>query len=228
MTANRVAIVGDIHGMIGHLRNAVAWLRATWDSDVIFVGDYINRGPNSYQVLDELISLRVDFGPRLKLLLGNHEVALLEFLEEGNERQFVLHGGLATVLSYLRSQRIPIGDYPLSQFREHFPPDHLALLRSMTPFYEQKELLVTHSGYNPRNPESRELTDITLGRSSSIFDPNLDSPRQLVVFGHFAQRSGVPYISKNLICIDTGCGVLPASPLSVLTLPDRDVLTFGG
>lgn len=224
----RVAVVGDVHGMIVPLRLAAGWILDEWDTDVVFVGDYINRGPDSYQVIEELVSLNAKLGSQLTLLLGNHELALLEFLEHGNDRSFLMHGGVATVFSYLQSQMLPIEDYPMSRFRDTFPETHLQLLQSMKLWYETNDLLVTHSGYNPLVPESRKAEDITLGRHPTIFDVHRDGPRPLVVFGHYAQRTAVPYMSENLICVDTGCGLSPQAPLTVLTLPDRKTLTFGG
>lgn len=219
-----VAIVGDVHGSKSHLEEAITWL-ADWAGHIVFVGDYVNRGPNSKQVLELLVAAKAAWGDRLTLLLGNHDAMLLGFLRGENPSSFLRHGGLQTVRSYLG---IPTSSDPLSEFREFFPASHRALLESMPIAYETVDLLVTHAGFDPEAMHGRRLEDVVFGRHSGLFAPDLQTPRDLVVCGHYVQRTRRPFVSENFICLDTGCGTHPDAPLTLLTVPLRRVHTFYG
>jgi serine/threonine protein phosphatase 1 len=195
---------------------------------VIFVGDYVNRGPDSYLVLEELAELHLVLGDRLSLLLGNHESALLEFLDGGSKSRFLQHGGLQTVNSYMRRTNADTGAHPLDTFRSTFPVRHRQLLEAMALAYETDEILVTHAGFNPNKPRSRSLDDVVLGRHAELFMSRIELPRPLVVCGHYVQRSMTPFTAGDFICLDSGCGTIDGAPLSILTLPNREIHTFHG
>lgn len=223
--SRQVAIVGDVHGAVGALETAIDWLTTNWHGDVVFVGDYINRGPDSRAVIEVLCQLRARLGRRLTLLMGNHEAALIDFLRTGELQHFLNHGGLQTVSSYLSGEPEPD---PFGQFRREFPTRHLELLESLDVAYETPELLVTHCGFNPDRPASRDLQDVVLGSFPALFAPEVECPKPLVVFGHYVQRGRKAFLSQELVCLDSGCGSVPGAPLSVLLLPSRQVLAFGG
>lgn len=215
MLGDTLALVGDVHGDPYRLRSA---LRSLADShvDVIFVGDYVNRGPGSREVLNQLVEAREHFGDRLTLIRGNHDQVLLDFLADGDPRPLVAHGGIPTVRSYLDGARGSFED-----FRASFLGDHLGLLQGTVDFYETDDLLVTHSGFNPANVESRIPQDVRGTGFRSIFEHSGPWPRPLTVCGHFIQRHQRPYISDSLICIDTGCGSLEDGALTVMYWPSR-------
>lgn len=220
-----IAILGDVHGAASALESAAAWLLEHWSGHVVFVGDYVNRGPSSEAVLDILVELQEQFGERLTLLQGNHDAVLLEFLDGGSRERFLAHGGLQTIRSYLGSQ---VESDPFAQFRRQFPPQHLQLLRRLELCFETAEILVTHAGFNPENPESRAAEDVVFGRFHDLFAVGLETPSPLVVCGHYVQRTKEPYLTENFVCLDTGCGSLTDAPLSMLLLPTRQIRTFSG
>lgn len=226
MNMTNLAIVGDVHGAIAPLRAAISWIDENWEGSVVFVGDYVNRGADSYLVMEELVALSSVWGDRLVLLMGNHDLGLLQFVADGTRSMFLGQGGLLTVQSYLRELSLPLDDHPLDVFAQHFPKSHKDLLEGMEITMETEDLLVTHAGFNPRNPSSRKIEDVVLGRHSSLFEASLQTPRPLVVCGHYMQRTGTPYVSEKFICLDSGCGSELGGPLSVLTLPDRQVRAF--
>lgn len=224
MTHDPVAIVGDVHGDLAALEGALGWLAVNWTGRVIFVGDYVNRGPDSAAVLNCLADVRESWGDRLILLRGNHDTVLLDFLQRGVKEPFVRHGGLRTMHSYLGAS--PTSD-PFRQFVDSYPARHLDLLRGLVTHYETPQLLVSHAGYRPDEPTSRRVEDLVFGRHAALFRPPLETPRPVVVCGHYVQRKGI-YRSPGFFCIDTGCGTLPDGRLTVLLLPDQSVFTFGG
>lgn len=212
-----VAIVGDIHGQADKLDAAIAAL-AEFSGSIIFLGDYIDRGPDSAGVLSRLFAFKED-NTRVRLLLGNHEVTLLRMLAGAPAHDFLAIGGLATVNSYLHDDPAP----SLKTFIEIFPPGHLAMLRSMNHLYETDEVLITHCGFNPRRPASRQASDVTLGSFPELFRPDF-SAQKLAIFGHYVQKFRTIHEGDNVICIDTGCGVLNDGVLTIYYLPSGNRL----
>ena len=73
---SRTIAIGDIHGDVDHLERLLAKLPPlAADDAVVFLGDYVDRGPASRQVIDRIESFRQDFAGRLVTLRGNHEDA---------------------------------------------------------------------------------------------------------------------------------------------------------
>jgi len=216
------AIIGDVHGDVDRLRAAVRRLTGVVD-EMIFVGDYVDRGPASREVLDELIALKRAWQDKVILLRGNHDQALISFVRDGDRAALLTHGGLATARSYL--PRVAHAR-PLDEFRRNFPPDHLELLEATKLYVERDGLLVSHCGYNPASPARRLLEDMVTGRFPELFVRSSARPQELVVFGHYVQDDMKPYKGEGIVCLDTGCGTLPGGPLTALVLPDQQVLQF--
>lgn len=223
----KVAIVGDIHGSLEPFRRVVSWLDDNWSHDIVFVGDYVNRGPDSAIVLEELSCASQRWADRLTLLLGNHDASLLQLLNGGSARDFLQHGGLLTVNSYIRHLNPLRNTSQLVDFVDRFPRHHFELLRSMTVAYETADLLISHAGFDPAEPHSRSEQRLVYGRYPELFRGYRNWPKSLVVCGHYVQRTLRPFISDRFISLDTGCGTIPGAPLTLLTLPDRNVLQFG-
>jgi serine/threonine protein phosphatase 1 len=212
-----IGVLGDVHGNADRLERALSEL-ATEDRLVIMVGDYINRGPDSRRVMDLLVAAKKQLGERLVLLRGNHEVALMSFIDTGDPASFLRHKGVTAVRSYCPHPGADV----LEDFRSGFPQAHLRLLKSMPTHAEGRGLLVTHAGFNPAKPQSRTEADVTTGHWPQLLaSPPPRTPRSLVVFGHYPSLTGIPYDGGHLVGIDTGCGADPAAPLTALRLPER-------
>lgn len=218
MTASQIAVIGDIHGRMDKLETALEVL-ADFKGLTVFLGDYVDRGPDSALVLDRLVQLRDQMGEKLLLLRGNHEVSLMTLLDGGGATEFVAAGGLATINSYLVNETSP----SIKMFVEQFPPGHLKLLRSTELYYETDNLLLSHCGFNPSRPDSRLIDDVTNGRFPMLFDPALVATKQ-AVFGHYVQRSLKVFEGNGLTCIDTGCGVLDNGHLTIFFFPSHHTI----
>ena len=92
----------------------------------MFLGDYINKGAESAEVMRELLAYRR--ARHATLLLGNHEAALLEALDTGDLMAFLKMGGAMTIRSYVGRN---VGPDVLLEFRTSFPSEHLNAIRCM-------------------------------------------------------------------------------------------------
>lgn len=190
---SRIAIVGDVHGNVIALRSILS--RVTDHADAtVFVGDYVNRGPASAEVIETLIDASANGS--VTCLAGNHDRALLEVLEGADLGQLLHMGGAPTILSYLD----PVVGDVAPQFRAAVPEAHRRFLASLEERFIAGRLVVTHG------PESSA------------------DPDRFHVYGHVVQRSLVPKLSGQSAAIDTGCGTLPGGRLTALFWPDLEVL----
>ncbi len=215
--------IGDIHGRFDLLERLIALIEedsAKLPSGVtpqlIFLGDYIDRGLQSRKVLD-LLS-----GPTLSkfdpvFLLGNHEEALLNFLKDpGFGAQWVNYGGAETLYSYgfaPPNQRASLGtpDEMMAvrtawtklweKFRAQFPEPHERFLRSLLPHYTAGDYIFVHAGLRP----GVDLAQQTLRDLLWIRDEFLHHPiafDKLVVHGHTPERQ--VFRDNRRIGLDTG------------------------
>jgi serine/threonine protein phosphatase 1 len=213
---NRLAFVGDIHGEAARLREFLSDGRVR-DRQIIFLGDYVNRGPCSREVVN-LVSRAVSEGH--VALLGNHDHALVAYLEGRlSFVEFASMGGAATIRSYVPR---PYGDVH-SQLRSAIPDEHKDFFRRLGSSWQSFGLLASHVGYDPQDRSNRTLEVMALQSHPGVFY-DLEPPADLVVCGHYRQFSRQPYVSERLVCLDTDCG--SGGPLSVFLWPDRSVLQF--
>lgn len=215
------AVIGDIHGEIRSLERAIDRIR-DWPATVIFAGDYVNRGAHSREVLDLLVELKSDLGVRANFLLGNHDLALLDFLNGAPHSSLLGHGGLTTLNSYIGRN---VSDDPFAQMRDSFPATHRRFLDELDVCWETPEVLIAHAGIDPARPASRTKEDLVLGSHPSLFEPGVRLPK-LVVSGHYVQRNGRPFMSDKFVCVDSGCGAVPGAPLSIVFFPSRQVVSI--
>ncbi len=172
---------------------------------VVYLGDYIDRGHGSKEVLDLLLGSPLP-GFESIYLLGNHEQAMLDFLEyPRHAANWLNFGGLATLLSYgARLERVPGNDdldLLAEELKHRIPETHLAFLKSLQLHYQEGSYLFVHAGIRP---------GVRLGHQDPydllwIRDDfrRYRSPHEyIVVHGH--DITGQPEILSNRIGIDTG------------------------
>jgi serine/threonine protein phosphatase 1 len=160
---------------------------------IVTLGDYVDWGPDSRGVIEQLIGLSTECN--LVSLLGNHEEMLLEALESDSMlRAWLELGGEETLNSY----PIQIGDNRL-------PIDHVEFIRGCRDFYETSTHIFVHANYDPQLPlDQTERT--TLGWKFIDDDqPQMHYSGKTVVVGHTPQVSGSVLDRGFLVCIDTDC-----------------------
>ncbi|MCL4206548.1 MAG: serine/threonine protein phosphatase [Pirellulaceae bacterium] len=189
--AGRTIAIGDIHGCFRAFSSLLDAVAPEADDQVIVLGDYVDRGPESREVVDRLLDLQRQC--RLVVLTGNHELMLLRGLEDKHERRFWLNfGGGPTLDSY--GGRL-----------ENIPAKHLAFLRSGRDFYETDTHLFVHANYQPDTPLDQQSETVLMWTHLHLRVPPPHASGKTVIVGHTPQVDGEVLDLGHLICIDTFC-----------------------
>lgn len=204
--------VGDIHGRADLLARMFERLEkdarpAGARPVVVFLGDYIDRGPDSAEVIDLLLQGRPE-GFERRFLKGNHEAAMLAFLSDPiAHRAWLSHGGLETLASYGVGPLPTIGSQSedLVRARDGFaaslPPAHRAFYAGLERFASLGDYLFVHAGVDPARPLARQSEeDLLWIRGRFLHDQRRYD--QCVVHGHTPIDS--PFRDERRIGLDTG------------------------
>ena len=209
--------VGDVHGCLDQLERLLDRVQPDLERDVLlFVGDYIDRGPESRGVVDYVLRLQQKY-PREHIicLKGNHEAMLLEFLQGVKRERFLFNGGLHTVLDYW-------GDNWDSLKELLLPPEHEEFYRELRLYYETPEFIFVHGGLKPGVPlKEQQEDDLLWIRGEFIASP--EDFGRLVIFGHTPFKQ--PLQMPNKIGIDTGA--VYGNYLTCLKLPEKEFFIKG-
>lgn len=199
-------VVGDIHGCLAPLDRLLAKFAPRPEDEVVFVGDYIDRGPQSREVVDRLLGLP----HRCIFLMGNHERMLLDFLAGEDEELYLENGGRATLESY--------GGNP-----DGIPASHLAFFHNLRPMYETSDYLIVHAGIRPLTPLAEQSIHDMIWIRQEFFKFLGKYPKP-VIFGHTPLRQVL--MADDRIGIDTGC--VYGGKLTCLKLPKREIIQVPG
>jgi serine/threonine protein phosphatase 1 len=208
----KIFAVGDIHGCYEKLISLMDRLPFDRHTDMlIFIGDYINRGPQSREVIDYLLELRRKC-KKIIFLMGNHEHALLQYAQTKDREYLRLLRAMeveSTLKSYLNADFRSLSDLGF------LPLAHRDFINGLLPYYRTGKYLFIHAGVIPgENPE-----ECSLDRLLTVRDTFLEcEPEQdlTVVFGHTPFE--MPFVAPGRIGIDTGAG--HGNMLTAVLLPD--------
>ena len=224
----RIYAIGDIHGCSDLLNEMFTVIDADLARNPIrrpvevFLGDYIDRGPNSARTLDLLVERSL--GRETVCLRGNHEAYLLEVLRDPTKveewRQF---GGLQTLMSYgIRPSLDPDAAEQIrliSALLEVMPSDHLRFLRSLKPSFLCGVFFFVHAGVRPGIPlNEQQEADLLWIRNE--FLESEENFGKFIVHGHTPVPE--PDIRPNRINIDTGA--YATGNLTLLTIQGGSML----
>ena len=205
--------VGDIHGRLDLLRNllqlieddAHARSRATRRT-LVFLGDYVDRGPDSGGVVADLIA-RAFQGFDTHFLKGNHEAILLNFLDDPlHLDHWLMNGGQATMDSYGVDTRTLVATRSGPEtwrkaFAAALPEAHLLFFRTLKLSVTIGDYLFVHAGVRPGVPLAAQSEDDLVWIRRPFLD-HAGSFGKVVVYGHTPGL--LPVIKPNRIGIDTG------------------------
>ena len=208
----RVYAIGDIHGRLDPLVRLVAMVRtdaARAGAErcvVVFLGDYVDRGLESRQVIDYLLA-----GPGSNFetvyLKGNHEALALAFLDDPVAgRQWLAAGGQATLVSYgISAPPVPRSDRFLRSLARAFdaalPPSHRAFLNGLATRHVEGDYAFAHAGIRPGTPLAAQREDDLLWSGAEFTNDTRDHGK-VIVHGHSMAHE--PVVRDNRIGIDTG------------------------
>lgn len=207
----RVYAVGDIHGRLDLLDDLLARIdaddagRPAAATQLVFLGDLVDRGPDTAGVVERLMTLAAD-GARARFILGNHEEIFLRALGGDMEslRLFVRIGGRETILSYGVSERdYDRTDYDelLALIRRAVPEAHVDFMKSFEDRIEIGDYAFVHAGVRPGVPlDDQRVADLRWIRSTFLNHPG--DFGKMIVHGH--SISDEADVRGNRIGIDTG------------------------
>ena len=206
---SKIYAIGDIHGSFDRLQELMQKIPIDFARDtLVFIGDYIDRGPASVEVVDYLIDLNKRV-PGIIFLKGNHEDMLEKYLEGTDRFTYLLNGGQNTLDSYLSKNR-QSELYPI-------PPDHMSFFKSLRLYYETEAYIFVHAGLRPKVPlASQETEDLLWIRDKFIYSKY--NFGKTVIFGHTPLEK--PLVESNKIGIDTGA--VYGNALTCLQLPELE------
>jgi serine/threonine protein phosphatase 1 len=224
-----VYAIGDIHGHSQKLRDLLAQLAAdgmTNEDFLVFVGDYVDRGPDTKGVIQTLIELKKN-RPNTVFLRGNHEQMMLDARKRFNFRFdsdnpmnnsdsgifWFTEGGTQTLQSY--------GSIPNHRWFEIVPEEHWDFIRATQFEFDYGAYKFVHAGVLPpgKKWDSPEFAcDPRLWIRYEFIASDADFGGKTIIFGHTPTRDGRPLRLPNKIAIDTGAGT--GGPLTAVRLPE--------
>jgi serine/threonine protein phosphatase 1 len=210
----KIFAIGDIHGCLFKLEKLISLLGNTIDRDndtLLFIGDYIDRGPDPKGVVDFVLDLREKFA-RSVFLLGNHEDMFLNYIngrEEGY--MFFMNGGDATAASYGSKA-------PGERGKITVPEDHMEFFTTLLPYYETENYIFVHAGLRPGISLAEQAAEDLIWIRYEFIRSSYDFGKT-VVFGHTPLLE--PLIERNKIGIDTGA--VYGGLLTCIELPAKKI-----
>jgi serine/threonine protein phosphatase 1 len=195
--SGRLFAIGDVHGCADELAAMLKAIAPAAGDTVVFVGDYVDRGPASRDVIELALDLEKGHAETV-FLKGNHEDMMLSFLGLPGRygESFLFNGGIATMESY------GLGEEDVARAIHHIPKHHLDFYQRLAVNYYRPPYLFVHAGISPMlQLEEQQTEDMLWIRQEFIFNPHkLDAT---VVFGHTPMR-GVMIDLPYKLGIDTG------------------------
>ncbi|MEX0780412.1 MAG: metallophosphoesterase family protein [Balneolales bacterium] len=211
MADRKYVAIGDIHGCVESLQALIKKLEPWNDRTFVFIGDYIDRGPASRQVVDYLIEFQENHD--CIVLRGNHEQMLLDAFNTNDTKLWLHNGGDATLQSY-------------GNVLTEISFEHYQFYNETQIHFDTREYFFVHAGL-PTKTTIRDF--LKKGESQQAFlwershlKTDENDWEKTVVFGHTPAPD--PVVKRNMIGIDTGCvyNQIPGmGNLTAVLLPEK-------
>ncbi len=213
----RKYVIGDVHGradLLRHLTDQIiedAYAAGSSENVLIYLGDYVDRGPSSKDVLDMLVSQPPSSFSAIHIM-GNHEDMMLQVIDgEEDASHWIMNGGNKTLQSYGVDL---ISGHSLECV---LPESHKRFLSSLAPYHEEDGFLFVHAGIRPDVPLHEQTRFDLMWIRDEFLMSNVDFGK-IVVHGHSIHP--VPEIKLNRIGIDTGAW--KSDVLTCLVIDDHE------
>ncbi|CAL2095181.1 metallophosphoesterase family protein [Tenacibaculum sp. 190524A02b] len=184
--------IGDIHGCYTALKTIFNQFIIQEKDTVVFLGDYIDRGPNSKEVIDWLIQNQNNYN--FKFILGNHEI-MMQTAKVSSERlsEWLYFGGSNTLSSYKIGNDVNWADKITSS--------HWNFIDNCLPYFELNNFIFVHAGLELKKSLSQQ-------NKHHLFWKKFERPEKYmegktVICGHTSRKNGQIANFGHTICIDT-------------------------
>lgn len=208
---NRTLMISDIHGCIEQLDALLKEVEYDSSTDqLILLGDYVDRGPRSREVVERVIDLVETH--HAVALRGNHDQRLVDLIQNNSaeiKKKFMEHGGRQTLESYLDHELIEesFEDAVIHIHRKY--KRHIEFLKNLPLYYEDQAHIYVHAGINPKYNHWKEQPDHDFMYIKSEFHLAKLGMEKTIVFGHTraVELHNTPdvWFSDGKIAIDGGC-----------------------
>lgn len=187
----RTIAIGDIHGCALALQAVLAAIEPRSEDTIVTLGDYLDRGPDSRGVIEQLVALPKQC--QVVPLLGNHEIMFESVLRESPlATSWLRYGGVQTMQSYGGSI-------------DNIPQTHLDFLANLQRFYETQTHFFIHANYLPNFPLAEQPEFVAFWEHLSDPIPARHQNGKTAIVGHTSQPTGEILNLGHIICIDTCC-----------------------
>ena len=204
---NKIFAIGDIHGCFEKLQALMDKIDIDLDNDtLVFIGDYIDRGKHSFEVVQYLIDLKNRF-QNVVFLKGNHEEMLEKYLSGFDKLTYLVNGGQQALDSYMKNCQQSDGP--------QIPREHIDFFNSLQLFYQTDDYIFVHAGLKNKVPLEMQKPDDLLWIRGKFIKSDYNFGKQ-VVFGHTPIPE--PMVQPNKIGIDTGA--VYGGKLTCVRLPE--------
>jgi len=231
--------VGDIHGNLSALDDVLSQIRREVQAGdtVVFLGDYIDRGPDSKGCVDAILGFQREIDAEVITLMGNHEDWFLRTVHDHRRHSWLLAmEAFDTIRSYSAEAEAVIRDakardgaavylekipLPYDVFFDAVPDEHLAFFRDLRLYHRTADCICSHGGLDPRVRDLRKQAPNDLIWGGGTFPDGYDG-EDIVVYGHrnnaTLDADGWPRPTTNgrTIGIDT----ISHGVLTAIRLPD--------
>lgn len=220
---NNIYAIPDIHGQYEQLQlilSSILPLRKNEgvQDQIIFLGDYVDRGKNAHKVIDYLIELEKKYFLKVIFLRGNHESMFLDAIQLGSVFPskydfWYVNGGAQTLTGYLERNNLPINEphmFSRNRLKDIIPPEHINFLKNnLKLYYETESHIFVHASIDPLTPLSEQDEGVFLW-NRSLYDyvkRNILLSREMpwektIICGHSTDRSGLPFITDKFCMLD--------------------------
>lgn len=185
--------IGDIHGNYTCLKTIIDQILPSKDDTLIFLGDYVDRGMFSKQVIEEIIALKEI--TNVVALRGNHEIMMLS--SKGDYdcfNQWMGYGGFDTVASYE-------SDFNFKGWAQQIPKSHWNFLENTIPYFENDNFIFVHASVQANKDMKDQKDDFLFWKSFD--DTEAHKSGKITICGHTSQKDGEIISKEFAVCIDT-------------------------
>ncbi len=185
--------IGDIHGNFISLKALIEEITPSRDDMIIFLGDYVDRGMFSKEVIDFIIDLK--HKTNVITLRGNHEIMMMKSRKDYDSfNSWQGYGGFNTLTSYS-------SDFQFKNWDQLIPKSHWDFLEKTKPYYETDTHIFVHASLED-NKDLEEQNSYAL-YWESLYETKPHKSGKTIICGHTSQKDGEIKDLGHVICIDT-------------------------